>query len=74
VGGHAPIGGGDAARGYPRSTVLATSISAFGRKHDKDYVFDGADGKASVLDLFARRRQLIIDHFMQVATRRQQRG
>jgi predicted dithiol-disulfide oxidoreductase (DUF899 family) len=35
---------------------------------DKDYVFDGADGKASLLDLFARRRQLIIDHFMQATS------
>jgi predicted dithiol-disulfide oxidoreductase (DUF899 family) len=31
---------------------------------DKDYVFDGPDGKASLLDLFERRRQLLLYHFM----------
>ena len=31
---------------------------------EKDYVFDGPDGKASLLDLFEGRRQLIIYHFM----------
>jgi predicted dithiol-disulfide oxidoreductase (DUF899 family) len=31
---------------------------------DKDYVFEGPDGKASLLDLFEGRRQLIVDHFM----------
>ena len=31
---------------------------------DKDYVFDGPDGKASLLDLFEGRRQLIVYHFM----------
>jgi predicted dithiol-disulfide oxidoreductase (DUF899 family) len=31
---------------------------------DKDYVFDGPQGKASLLDLFDRRRQLILYHFM----------
>jgi len=31
---------------------------------DKDYVFDGPDGKASLLDLFDGRRQLIFYHFM----------
>jgi len=31
---------------------------------DKDYVFDGPDGKASLLDLFDGRRQLIVYHFM----------
>ncbi|HYY74432.1 MAG TPA: DUF899 family protein, partial [Solirubrobacterales bacterium] len=30
---------------------------------DKDYVFDGPEGKASLLDLFEGRRQLIIYHF-----------
>jgi predicted dithiol-disulfide oxidoreductase (DUF899 family) len=30
----------------------------------KDYVFEGPDGKASLLDLFAGRRQLIVGHFM----------
>ncbi len=31
---------------------------------DKDYVFEGPDGKASLLDLFEGRRQLIVGHFM----------
>jgi predicted dithiol-disulfide oxidoreductase (DUF899 family) len=31
---------------------------------DRQYVFDGADGKASLLDLFAGRRQLVVYHFM----------
>jgi predicted dithiol-disulfide oxidoreductase (DUF899 family) len=31
---------------------------------DKDYVFDGPAGKASLLDLFEGRRQLIVYHFM----------
>lgn len=31
---------------------------------DKDYVFEGANGKASLLDLFEGRRQLIVYHFM----------
>ena len=31
---------------------------------EKEYVFDGPDGKVSLLDLFERRRQLIIYHFM----------
>jgi predicted dithiol-disulfide oxidoreductase (DUF899 family) len=31
---------------------------------DKDYVFDGPAGPASLLDLFEGRRQLIIQHFM----------
>src|SRR5256885_4400862 len=31
---------------------------------DKDYVFAGPDGKASLLDLFEGRRQLLIYHFM----------
>jgi predicted dithiol-disulfide oxidoreductase (DUF899 family) len=35
---------------------------------DKDYVFGGANGHASLLDLFERRRQLIIDHFMQATS------
>ncbi|HYR84540.1 MAG TPA: DUF899 domain-containing protein [Terriglobia bacterium] len=33
-------------------------------KVDKDYVFEGPDGKATLLDLFDGRRQLIIYHFM----------
>jgi predicted dithiol-disulfide oxidoreductase (DUF899 family) len=31
---------------------------------DKDYVFDGPDGKANLLDLFEGRRQLLLYHFM----------
>jgi predicted dithiol-disulfide oxidoreductase (DUF899 family) len=31
---------------------------------DKSYVFDGPDGKATLLDLFASRRQLLLYHFM----------
>jgi predicted dithiol-disulfide oxidoreductase (DUF899 family) len=30
----------------------------------KDYVFEGPDGEASLLDLFEERRQLIVYHFM----------
>jgi predicted dithiol-disulfide oxidoreductase (DUF899 family) len=31
---------------------------------DKEYVFEGVDGKTSLLDLFEGRRQLIVYHFM----------
>ena len=31
---------------------------------DKDYSFEGPDGKASLLDLFDGRRQLVVYHFM----------
>lgn len=31
---------------------------------DKEYVFEGAAGKASLLDLFEGRRQLVVYHFM----------
>jgi predicted dithiol-disulfide oxidoreductase (DUF899 family) len=31
---------------------------------DKEYVFEGPDGKATLLDLFDGRRQLIVAHFM----------
>src|SRR5438132_7484370 len=31
---------------------------------EKEYAFDGPDGKASLLDLFDGRRQLILYHFM----------
>jgi predicted dithiol-disulfide oxidoreductase (DUF899 family) len=31
---------------------------------DKEYVFEGPDGEASLLDLFDGRRQLIVRHFM----------
>ena len=33
-------------------------------KIEKDYVFEGPDGKAGLLDLFEGRRQLIVGHFM----------
>jgi predicted dithiol-disulfide oxidoreductase (DUF899 family) len=33
-------------------------------KIEKDYVFDGPDGKKSLKDLFGGRRQLIVYHFM----------
>jgi predicted dithiol-disulfide oxidoreductase (DUF899 family) len=33
-------------------------------KIDKEYVFDGTDGQASLLELFDGRRQLIVYHFM----------
>jgi predicted dithiol-disulfide oxidoreductase (DUF899 family) len=33
-------------------------------RFDKEYVFEGADVKASLLDLFEGRRQLIVYHFM----------
>ncbi len=31
---------------------------------DKDYVFDGPDGRQTLADLFAGRRQLLVQHFM----------
>src|SRR5450755_1027478 len=31
---------------------------------EKDYVFEGPDGRASLLDLFQGRTQLIVQHFM----------
>jgi predicted dithiol-disulfide oxidoreductase (DUF899 family) len=31
---------------------------------EKDYLFDGPDGKVSLLDMFEGRRQLIVQHFM----------
>ncbi|AVT37194.1 DUF899 domain-containing protein [Plantactinospora sp. BB1] len=33
-------------------------------KLEKEYVFDGPEGKVTLLDLFAGRRQLIVYHFM----------
>jgi predicted dithiol-disulfide oxidoreductase (DUF899 family) len=33
-------------------------------KVDKDYIFDGPEGKERLADLFAGRRQLIVQHFM----------
>ncbi|MEU5522159.1 DUF899 domain-containing protein [Streptomyces sp. NPDC047860] len=31
---------------------------------DREYVFEGGDGKATLLDLFQGRRQLVVHHFM----------
>jgi predicted dithiol-disulfide oxidoreductase (DUF899 family) len=31
---------------------------------DKEYGFDGQDGKATLFDLFDGRRQLVVNHFM----------
>ena len=31
---------------------------------EKPYIFDGPDGKATLLDLFEDRRQLLLYHFM----------
>lgn len=33
-------------------------------KMDKDYLFEGSDGRVSLLDLFEERSQLIVGHFM----------
>ena len=33
-------------------------------KVDKDYVFDGPDGKVSLADMFKGRNQLVVQHFM----------
>src|SRR5947207_2991524 len=33
-------------------------------KVDKNYVFDGANGKETLSDLFAGRSQLVVKHFM----------
>jgi len=33
-------------------------------KVEKDYVFEGPDGKAGLLELFEGRTQLIVQHFM----------
>ncbi len=50
-------------------TRLCDELSAERRelpwvKIDKDYVFDGPDGKESLADLFDGRSQLLIQHFM----------
>ena len=45
--------------------ALAAERRRLPRVHiDKDYVFDGPDGKATLLDLFEGRRQLLLYHFM----------
>ena len=51
------------------ATRLLDELSAERRrlpwvKVDKNYVFEGADGKVSLLELFAGRSQLVIYHFM----------
>lgn len=33
-------------------------------KIEKEYIFEGPDGEAGILDLFEERRQLIVGHFM----------
>src|SRR5262245_9319808 len=33
-------------------------------KVEKEYIFDGPNGRATLRDLFERRRQLIVYHFM----------
>ena len=50
-------------------TRLSDQLSADRRKLpwvkiEKNYVFDGPDGKATLADLFAGRNQLVIQHFM----------
>src|ERR687887_2824750 len=45
--------------------ALAAERRRLPRAHiDKDYVFDGPEGKATLLDLFEGRRQLLLYHFM----------
>jgi predicted dithiol-disulfide oxidoreductase (DUF899 family) len=53
-----------------KETTRALSALAAERRRlprveiDKEYVFEGPDGEASLLDLFDGRRQLILYHFM----------
>lgn len=45
--------------------ALAARRRRLPRVHiEKDYVFDGPDGKATLLDVFEGRRQLLLYHFM----------
>jgi predicted dithiol-disulfide oxidoreductase (DUF899 family) len=45
--------------------ALAAKRRRLPRVHiEKDYVFDGPDGKATLLDVFEGRRQLLLYHFM----------
>ena len=45
--------------------ALAAKRRRLPRFHiEKDYVFDGPDGKATLLDVFEGRRQLLLYHFM----------
>lgn len=52
-----------------RATRARDALAAERRRQpmveiEKDYVFDGPDGKATLLDLFDGRRQLLLYHFM----------
>ncbi|HEX2819689.1 MAG TPA: DUF899 family protein [Streptosporangiaceae bacterium] len=51
-----------AARALAAATARRRALPAV--QVTKDYVFEGTAGKASLLDLFEGRRQLIIQHFM----------
>ena len=52
----------EAVRSWSRSPASAGICQAV--KIEKDYVFEGPAGKASLLDLFEGRTQLIVQHFM----------
>src|SRR3984957_7864141 len=47
-----------------RDQLTATRRALPWVKVEKQYVFDGLDGKKTLADLFAGRSQLIIKHFM----------
>jgi predicted dithiol-disulfide oxidoreductase (DUF899 family) len=47
-----------------RDALAAERRRLPGVRIEKDYVFEGPDGEASLLDLFEGRRQLIVYHFM----------
>ena len=53
-----------------KSPRLVRDALATERRHlpivkiDKDYVFEGVEGPARLVELFDQRRQLIIIHFM----------
>src|SRR5262245_18868522 len=60
----------DAVRAREKEQTRARDALAAERRRlprvriDKDYVLDGPDGKARLLDLFEGRRQLLLYHFM----------
>src|SRR4051794_419160 len=60
----------DALRAKEKGATRARDALAAERRRlplvhiDKDYVFDGPDGKPTLLDLFEGRRQLLLYHFM----------
>jgi predicted dithiol-disulfide oxidoreductase (DUF899 family) len=60
----------DALRAKEKEATRARDALAAERRRlprmriEKDYVFDGPDGEASLLDLFEGRRQLLLYHFM----------